>query len=794
LKNNNKKLFFNCKIKYYKIFSYSLFISLNLILSFFTISAPPINDNNVLNNIVLVSKSNGLETPEKEGGNTEYEIADINNDGHVDIISVGDHGSPYINSDQHGIMVWLGDENGNWTVHQDGDFGYGGCAIGDLDLDGYLDVVWGIHHDYGSNGYGDSLIGAALGNGTGSDWIPWANGLGTNGETYGMFATDLEDFNCDGLLDIVSQSFGCCNGLHLYENHGDGNWSPVWSLTGGNVEAILETGDINADGYPDFVSTRPGSIIFLGDGTFNFTINDSGLPTSDIDSIDCGDMNNDGRDDIVISYSSSGVYCYVYDEGNDTWISYSNGLPTTGQYPLTQFGDIDGNGTLDIVAYEEPTGYVYLGDGNGNWINDGSFTMPSPGGSSAMRVDGDIDHDGREDIIIQADAGTWPSYQNQLKLFSPWEEPINLSGQIKKPNGGETYKIGSIREISWLAAIPPSHGQADVEIKLSENGINGPWTTIASNLSNNGKYQWYINAYDSTNCRIKIIITTNQSSVEVISSSDFILTQGNANDAPNIPTRPNGPSTGEAFINYNFTTLSTDINNDNIKYGWDWNGDLIIDEWTNYYTSGNSIQTQHQWTLSGIYDIRVIAEDGNGAQSVFSDPWTIIIDQPDSTIPLLIGWNMITIPFENNLSASNLAENITGCLSVSKWDAINQTYNTFIVGGPPSFDFSIGNGSGYFVDVTHSSLFSLSETPISIVNISLKIGWNLIGWFHDYDTSSSGLASNISGSLSVSKWDAINQTYHTYIVGGPQSFDFTIKSGIGLFVDVSIESTWRGEG
>jgi hypothetical protein len=119
---------------------------------------------------------------------------------------------------------------------------------------------------------------------------------------------------------------------------------------------------------------------------------------------------------------------------------------------------------------------------------------------------------------------------------------------------------------------------------------------------------------------------------------------------------------------------------------------------------------------------------------------------------------------------------------------------TYIVGGPPSFDFPITDGYGYFIDVDQFSIETFEGQEITSVNIPLKIGWNLIGWFHSSNTVASSLAENITGCLSVSKWDSINQTYYTYIVGGPPSFDFTIWPGMGLFVDVSVESIWLGNG
>jgi hypothetical protein len=488
--------------------------------------------NKIFNkNIVLTEKSSGLEIPGKEGGNTEYEIADINDDGYLDIISVGDHGSPYINSDQHGIMVWFGNGGNYWNVNQTGNFGYGGCGIGDINLDGYKDIAWGVHHNYASDDFGDTLIDAAIGDGSGRNWTSWGDGLGSNGESWGMFSTDLADFDVDGDLDIISLSFGCCNGVHIYENHGNGTWSPRWSNTGGNVfMETLETCDFNTDGYPDFICSHEDFTSFYGNGSFGFTNSDNGLPVGSINGIDVGDMNKDGSDDLVTALDGFGIKCYVYDIENSSWKSESTGLPNNGDYYLTQFGDLNNDSNLDIVAYTDPTGKIYLGDGNGSWIEDTSWNMASPGDPSAMRVNGDVDFDGREDIIIQASEGSWPNDVNMLKLFSPWQEPSQLNVQIKKPNGGEVFRISSIRNIRWLTSVPSTQDQATIDIQLSLNGESGAWNTIVSNIPNNGLYQWKVNGSGSNNCRIKIIANTSLESASTLSSSDFTIIGNNQSD------------------------------------------------------------------------------------------------------------------------------------------------------------------------------------------------------------------------------------------------------------------------
>jgi hypothetical protein len=556
------------------------------------------------NQITFVEKSTGLNTPAKDGGYTGLELYDVNQDGNPDIVSVGDHGNPYINTQEHGIMVWFNNGDGTWTVHQNGDFGYGGCALGDLNLDGHPDIVWGIHHNYGPAGYGDTLIGAALGDGTGINWTGWATGLGSGGETYGMFATDLADFNNDGLLDLVSQSFGYGNGYHVYQNNGDGTWTHRWSDAIDNTNNDLKACDINADGNMDFVGTKANTYVYLGDGAFGFTLSQNGLPTGAAHGLDCGDVNGDGCDDLIIAYDNLGVRCYLYDKATNTWTSASNGLPTTGTYNV-QCGDLNGDGFLDILAYSGNTGHVYLGDGTGNWVADATFTVGSPGDYSALRIGGDFDHDGREDVLIQDDEGVWPNDINVLHVFSPWSEPTTLSVYVKSPHGGETFKGNSARDIRWLSAVPPAQGVSMVDVQLSLNGASGPWQTIASNIPDNGRYQWNVLGSGSTHCRIKVTVHTNSSTASAISPADFTIIGGCIADA-------HGLYAGMVNVPVQFTGSAT---NGVPPYHFHWTfGDGA---------TADDQNTSHAYTNAGNFSVVLKVTDETGA-TAFDSTWALI--------------------------------------------------------------------------------------------------------------------------------------------------------------------------
>jgi PKD repeat protein len=213
-------------------------------------------------------------------------------------------------------------------------------------------------------------------------------------------------------------------------------------------------------------------------------------------------------------------------------------------------------------------------------------------------------------------------------------------------------------------------------------------------------------------------------------------------------------------------------------------------------STSNLAHPTHVYTAVGVYLISLIVTDSEG--NIATDDIQVVIDEDydivtnSSVIQLYDDWNLITIPVTNNYMASDVCSLLYGSLSISGWDTNNQTYKTYIVGGPSSFDFEIIDGSGYFIDMIQSEVLSINGYIISDIYIPLEIGWNLLGWYHDYDSLASTIGSSIPGCLSLSSWDSVNQTYQTYIVGGPSSFDFTVSQNMGLFVDVDQESIWTG--
>jgi len=97
------------------------------------------------------------------------------------------------------------------------------------------------------------------------------------------------------------------------------------------------------------------------------------------------------------------------------------------------------------------------------------------------------------------------------------------------------------------------------------------------------------------------------------------------NYAPSEPSKPSGETNCHPEINYTYSTISTDPDGDNIKYGWDWNGDDIVDEWTEWYASGETCVIVHSWNSTGTYNVKVKAVDTDGAESQWSENLTVTI-------------------------------------------------------------------------------------------------------------------------------------------------------------------------
>lgn len=222
-----------------------------------------------------------------------------------------------------------------------------------------------------------------------------SSGLPDNGMWRASFV--LADVNGDGIPDVVSPPSRIGDGrLHVWIGDGKGHFS-AWPIRltqdgkpveRGSVDyGSVAVGDIDGDGKADIVtaSHTAGLNSFFGDGAGGFEMVRTGLPRSEFSAqaIALVDADGDGRLDLVASRdilnseASPGkvdlmqIRVYLFQGREKGWLLKKDGL-TGGFYSnsLTAW-DYDRDGKLDIL-----TGSNYVGALSLLWKNmgDGTFS------------------------------------------------------------------------------------------------------------------------------------------------------------------------------------------------------------------------------------------------------------------------------------------------------------------------------------------------------------------------------------------------------------------------------------
>lgn len=329
-------------------------------------------------------------------------------------------------------------------------FGHSASGVGDVNNDGFDDVV------IGANGY-DTEKGKLylfLGGLTGLSATPNWTYLGQQAnQDLGEFISDAGDVNNDGYDDVIA-------GAHYYDkvpgtitNSGKaflflGNAtglgaSPAWTYEGSECNEYLgfkvsTAGDVNKDGYADVLVGSPQYGATDGGAAFLFRGSSTGLAATPTQTFTIsansayfgnpvaagGDINKDGWPDILIGASrydgtqanKGAVFAYY---GSSTgfpsapsWQAIgdeiSNGYFGSAWYSA---GDVNGDGYNDVVAgacgYNsfEGRAFVYEGSATGLkstpiWTKTGGMTNSYMGWFADTA--GDVNGDGASDFLVSA--------------------------------------------------------------------------------------------------------------------------------------------------------------------------------------------------------------------------------------------------------------------------------------------------------------------------------------------------------------------------------------------------------
>jgi tetratricopeptide (TPR) repeat protein len=231
----------------------------------------------------------------------------------------------------------------------------------------------------------------------------------------------VDDFDNDGLLDIVASSMDACDPLHFYHNNGDGTFTDRTAQAGlldqmGGLNLVQV--DYNNDGCMDILVLRGGwefpmrkSLLRNNcNGTFTDVTDASGLgaTVTATQAAVWADIDNDGFLDLFIANENAPAQLFR-NRGDGTFedISHAAGIDQTEFSKGVTAEDYDNDGYVDFyVSNLSSPNFLYHNN------HDGTFTdiakqagVQAPGTGFATWFF-DYDNDGWPDIFVTS----YPSY------------------------------------------------------------------------------------------------------------------------------------------------------------------------------------------------------------------------------------------------------------------------------------------------------------------------------------------------------------------------------------------------
>ena len=156
-----------------------------------------------------------------------------------------------------------------------------------------------------------------------------------------------------------------------------------------------------------------------------------------------------------------------------------------------------------------------------------------------------------------------------------------------------------------------------------------------------------------------LIATRNVSSVYTVNvpsrTITYNLTATAVSPSNHQPTAPvvTGPKTGFTSTSYVFNASSTDPDGDDIKYGFDWNNNGVVDQWTESTPSGKGLSRSFSWATPGVKTFQVMAQDSQGATSDWTS-YTINIDNTACSNGATDPGTCTSCPAGESLNSSNM--------------------------------------------------------------------------------------------------------------------------------------------
>jgi hypothetical protein len=653
----------------------------------------------------------------------------------------------------------------NWVVTLGYSFGSASSAAGDVNGDGYGDVIVGAKETT-TNFTNDGKVYLFLGSSTGLSTSPaWSSTGANENSAQGNSISTAGDVNGDGYSDVIIgepgyKVAGVSRGRALvYLGSPSGlSTSPNWSVIGTTTDlgrAVSTAGDVNGDGYSDvIVSTAYGTIDsanILG-GAYLYLGSSSGLSSTPAwrargtkyfenygNSVcTAGDINGDGYSDIVIgapqysinSSSNEGAVYGFY--GSSTGLASTPDWFVTGPqsgykfgYAVYTAGDVNGDGYSDVVIGAPDSGkaFVFHGSASGlsqtqNWVAAGAA---GSGFGFSVSTAGDIDGDGFSEILVGAPGGS-----GQAFAYSGSPSGLSANNVWSVSNDGSTIALGftvciagDVNGDGYSDALISGYSPKAFVYNGSPSGFNSTnsWTYAGGG----GSFGWSVASAGDINGDgySDVIIGAPDYNNGAATVGKFFIFHGSANNLPSIPSFvKTGTNSGASIYRIGRCVASAgDVNSDGYSdvavgittgvFGVSEFGGVEI-----YYGSPTGISSTASWTKSsevsgdkfGTSVATAGDVNGDGYSDILVGAWGL---NSFSGAAYSFYGSENGLSSNANWSAAGPSASWFGYSVSSAGDVNGDGYADVVVGAPNDSYFGSPNGSAF---VYHGSSSGLSNS------------------------------------------------------------------------------------
>lgn len=371
---------------------------------------------------------------------SDVKAVDVNDDGLVDVV-LGRDGSALITTYLNQGDARFGAGRDSFTLNA----APTKIEVVDLDGNGRPDVL-AMMPDNATEDGGHGLMVLWATDGAPGDFTP-GDSFETLADPQGMTVADVTG---DGELDVVLAAGGA-HGVEILEGDGAGRFSRAsLYLMARGVERV-RTHDVNGDGMTDLlVSGSTDDVIAhargLGEGAY--LASPFQVFAWEPSALGAGNVYGDDGTDLIIAHGDGGPGLEIFEYDGLGWAPVASHVLPTTLTPVTALavGDLDGLGLLDVAVGSsarpsqggEGTAAVLLNQGAGAFAQT-AYDLETP---EDVEI-GDVDNDGRGEVvfsILPSLANNGAGFDGSMVVQVDGDESV----EILEGEGASSVAIGNL--------------------------------------------------------------------------------------------------------------------------------------------------------------------------------------------------------------------------------------------------------------------------------------------------------------------------------------------------------------